>query len=259
MAEEKLEMSNVETTLMPQPKKTAPPPPTMFDRVIQPCLAEVVGTTFFVFIGCVSVIENVEAAGRVQPALVHGLAVAILVACMAEISGSHFNPPFTIAIYLCGGMQLAMVAPYIISQLIGGLLGAAMSKVMTPPDRYVNATGAAFSILKSDEQLPGAIFGEVAMTCFVTMVVLLGAVNTKSKSPLVPFMVGCTVIINILAGGDVSGTCLNPARAFGPAVMANYWTYHWVYWVGPIGGCLVAAALLRLVLGDEKIRIIMKG
>ncbi|KAJ8283994.1 hypothetical protein COCON_G00028440 [Conger conger] len=257
MAEEKLEMSNVETTLMPNPKKT-PPPPSAFVRLIQPCLAEVVGTTFFVFIGCVSVIENVEAAGRVQPALVHGLAVAVMVACMDNISGSHFNPPFTIAIYLCGGMQLTMVIPYIVSQLIGGLLGAAMSKVMTPSDRYLNATGAAFSILKSEDQLAGAIFGEVAMTCLVTMVVLLGAVNTKTKSPMVPFLVGCTVIINILAGGDVSGTCLNPARAFGPAVLANYWTYHWVYWVGPIGGCFVAAAILRLLLGDEKIRLIMK-
>lgn len=45
--------------------------------------------------------------------------------------------------------------------------------------------------------------------------------------------------------GDISGTCLNPARAFGPALMTNYWTYHWVYWVGPIGGGLVAAALVR--------------
>lgn len=45
--------------------------------------------------------------------------------------------------------------------------------------------------------------------------------------------------------GDVSGTCLNPARAFGPALMTNYWSYHWVYWVGPIGGGLLAAALLR--------------
>ncbi|KAJ8363773.1 hypothetical protein SKAU_G00126040 [Synaphobranchus kaupii] len=258
MAEEKLEMSNVETTLVPNPKKSAPPPPSTFERVIQPCIAEVVGTTFFVFIGCVSVIENVEAAGRLQPALVHGLAVAVMVACMAEISGSHFNPPFTIAIYLCGGMQLVMVIPYIICQLIGGLLGAGMSKLMTPSDRYTNATGAAFSILKSEEQLLGAIFGEVAMTCLVTMVVLMGAVNNKTKSPMVPFLVGCTVLINILAGGDVSGTCLNPARAFGPAVMANYWDYHWVYWVGPIGGCLVAAALLRLLLGDEKIRIIFK-
>lgn len=56
----------------------------------------------------------------------------------------------------------------------------------------------------------------------------------------------------LLKRGDVSGTCLNPARAFGPALMANYWTYHWVYWVGPIGGGLVAAALVRSVCLDIK-------
>lgn len=72
--------------------------------------------------------------------------------------------------------------------------------MMTPADRYLNATGAAFDILKSESQLCGAIFGEVAMTCLVTMVVLLVAVNGKTKTPLAPFLVGCTVVINILAG-----------------------------------------------------------
>uniref|UniRef100_A0AAY5E8X3 Aquaporin 8a, tandem duplicate 2 n=1 Tax=Electrophorus electricus TaxID=8005 RepID=A0AAY5E8X3_ELEEL len=238
--------------------KTAAHPPGRFERLIQPCLAELVGTTFFVFIGCVSVIENLEAAGRLQPALAHGLAVAVMVACMAEISGSHFNPPFTIAIFLCGGMELVLVIPYLVCQLLGGVLGAAMSKVMTSKAKYMNATGAAFTILQSHDQLGEVFFAELAMTCLVTMVVLLGAVNGKSKSPLVPFMVGCTVLFNILAGGDVSGTCLNPARAFGPALLTNYWAYHWVYWVGPIGGALIAAALVRFLLGDEKTRIIMK-
>ncbi|XP_062382046.1 aquaporin-8a.2 [Sardina pilchardus] len=254
--EEKVELSELERPLKGN-KKPARPPNT-FEKMIQPCLAEVIGTTFFVFIGCVSVIENVPAAGRVQPALVHGLAVAVMVACMDNISGSHFNPPFTMAIYLCGGMQLTMVIPYLVSQLIGGLIGAGMSKMMTSPENYLNATGAAFDILKSDDQLKGALCGEIFMTCLVTMVVLLAAVNEKSKSPLAPFLVGCTVIINILAGGDVSGTCLNPARAFGPAVMAGYWSYHWVYWVGPLTGGLLAAGLVRVVLGDEKIRLIMK-
>ncbi|XP_062308256.1 aquaporin-8b [Osmerus eperlanus] len=257
MAEENMELSDVETSLVDH-KKTLTSPQNMFERLVQPCLAELVGTMFFVFIGCVSVIENVEAAGRLQPALVHGLAVAVLVACMAEISGSHFNPPFTLAIYLCGGMKLKMVAPYLISQLIGGIVGAAMAKVMTPAENYARAQGGAFSLLQSETQLWGALFGEVAMTCLITMVVLLGAVNAKSRSPLVPFMVGCTVIINVLAGGDVSGTCLNPARALGPAVMTNYWTYHWVYWVGPITGGLIAAALVRLLLGDKKTRVILK-
>ncbi|KAG9267666.1 aquaporin-8 [Astyanax mexicanus] len=258
MEEEKIELKEADKSSKENLKKAAGRTPNMYERVIQPCIAELVGTTFFVFIGCVSVIENVEAAGRLQPAIVHGLAVAVMVACMAEISGSHFNPPFTIGIFLCGGIQLPMAIFYLISQLIGGVIGAAMSKVMTSSDHYLNATGAAFTILKSDDQLGAAIFAEIAMTCLVTMVVLLGAVNGKSKSPLVPFMVGCTVIINILAGGDVSGTCLNPARALGPAVMAGYWRYHWVYWVGPISGGIIAAALVRLLLGDEKIRVILK-
>ncbi|XP_076856426.1 aquaporin-8a.2 [Brachyhypopomus gauderio] len=255
MEEEKIELKERDSAA--QPKQDVRSLGT-FERLIQPCIAELVGTAFFVFIGCVSVIENVQAAGRLQPALVHGLAVAVMVACMAEISGSHFNPSFTIAIFLCGGMQLVLVIPYIACQLFGGVLGAAMSKVMTSKENYMNATGAAFTILRSHDQLWAVMFAELAMTSLVTMVVLLGAVNGKSKSPMVPFMVGCSVIFNILAGGDVSGTCLNPARAFGPALLSNYWSYHWVYWVGPIGGALIAAALVRLLLGDEKTRIILK-
>lgn len=248
----------LEEELMEKRKTGAPKPRSRYERVFQPCLAELVGTMFFVFIGCVSVIENVPAAGRLQPALVHGLAVAVLVAVMDNISGSHFNPPFTIAIYLCGGMELAMVGPYLVSQLIGGVLGAGMAKMMTPADRYLNATGAAFDIVRSQSQLQGALFGEVAMTCLITMVVLMVAVNGRTKTPLAPFLVGSTIIVSVLAGGDISGTCLNPARAFGPAVMTNYWTYHWVYWAGPIGGAVLAAILLRLILGDEKMRLILK-
>lgn len=71
---------------------------------------------------------------------------------------------------------------------------------MTSPENYINATGAAFTILQSDEQLARAVFAEMAMTCMLTLVVLLGAVNGKSKSPMLPFMAGCTVIVNILAG-----------------------------------------------------------
>jgi len=86
MAHEKMEMGEVGASLMPSESTAAPArPPNKFEKLFQPLLAEVVGTTFFVFIGCVSVIENVESAGRLQPALVHGLAVAVMVACMAEI------------------------------------------------------------------------------------------------------------------------------------------------------------------------------
>uniref|UniRef100_A0A8C1KCP5 Aquaporin 8b n=1 Tax=Cyprinus carpio TaxID=7962 RepID=A0A8C1KCP5_CYPCA len=150
---------------------------------------------FFVFTGCVSVS---------QPAPAHGLSVAV---------GSHFNPAF---LFLCGGMELKMVAPYLISQLTGGLLGAVMADV---------------------SKIHAALFGEIAMTCQVTMVVLLGA-----------FLVGCTVIINILVG------------ALGPAVLTNYWTHHWLYWVGhywwPYRCCISQVRLI--LLGDNNSRLLMK-
>lgn len=86
MGVEKMEMEDEDSTLTERGRK---PPvskaPNRFEEKFQPCLAEIVGTMFFVFIGCVSVIENVPAAGRLQPALVHGLAVAVLVAVMDNI------------------------------------------------------------------------------------------------------------------------------------------------------------------------------
>lgn len=89
MTDEKMELGDAESSLMTcsEAKRSEgrPPPPSRFERVFQPCLGELVGTALFVFIGCVSVIENEEATGRLQPALVHGLAVAVLVSCMAEI------------------------------------------------------------------------------------------------------------------------------------------------------------------------------
>ncbi|XP_054913839.1 aquaporin-8-like isoform X2 [Poeciliopsis prolifica] len=256
---EKLEMAAADSSLLDEAKRPMSRPLSRYERVFQPCLAEVLGTMFFVFIGCVSVIENAPAAGRLQPALVHGLAVAVLVAVMDRISGSHFNPPFTVAIWLCGGMELAMVAPYLVSQLVGGVLGAGMAKLMTSPERFSNASGAAFDLLRSESQLYRALFGEAAMTCLVTLVVLMVAVNSRTKTPFGPFLVGSTVMFNILAGADISGACMNPSRAFGPALITNHWTYHWVYWVGPITGGALAAALVRLILGDQTLRIVFKS
>lgn len=92
MAHEKMEMCEAGASLVcPEAKAMPPARPNQLERVFQPCLAELLGTMFFVFIGCVSVIENEGATGRLQPALVHGLVVAALVACMAEIRSGWFS------------------------------------------------------------------------------------------------------------------------------------------------------------------------
>lgn len=85
MGEEQIEMGDSALMVPMKTKPVLKPQPNKYERLYQPCLAEIVGTLFFVFIGCVSVIENVPEAGRLQPALVHGLAVAVLVAVMDKI------------------------------------------------------------------------------------------------------------------------------------------------------------------------------
>ncbi|XP_026539386.1 aquaporin-8 isoform X3 [Notechis scutatus] len=172
--------------------------------------------------------------------------------------GGHYNPAVSLGAWLVGGLNMVMVIPYWISQLCGGMIGAGLAKVTTVWERYENATGGAFTAITSDPQLPAAVVGEIVMTMLLVMAVCMGAINEKTKSPLAPFCIGLTVTVDILAGGAVSGACMNPARAFGPAVAANHWDYHWVYWVGPMGAALLVGALIRVLLGDSKTRFFLK-
>ncbi|KAJ8413648.1 hypothetical protein AAFF_G00081550 [Aldrovandia affinis] len=136
--------------------------------------------------------------------------------------------------------------------------GLLFTQVISSSEKYSNASGAAFNAVKSDAQVGAAIVAELVMTLFLTLVVCMAAVNGRTRSMMAPFCVGLTVVADILAGGAVSGACMNPARAFGPAVVANYWSFHWIYWVGPLVGALLTASFVRLLLGDQKIRVLLK-
>ncbi|XP_071777337.1 aquaporin-8-like [Centroberyx gerrardi] len=227
-----------------------------FERHVQPCLAELLGSALFILVGCLSVIENTEGTGRLQPALAHGLALGIVIAVLGEISGGHFNPAVSVSVFLIGGLNVFQLVPYILAQLCGGMMGAGLAKVITPEGNYANSTGAAFTTVKGDAQIGPATVAEMAMTLFLTMVVCMGAVNKRTSSLLAPLCIGLTVTADILVGGAVSGACMNPARAFGPAVMANHWSYHWIYWVGPMSGAMLTGSIIRLLMGDRNIRVL---
>ncbi|XP_064317289.1 aquaporin-8 [Phalacrocorax carbo] len=232
--------------------------PHWYERYVQPCVAEVLGSALFIFIGCLSVVEDVEGVGRLQPALAHGLALGLTIAILGDISGGHFNPAVSLGVYLIGGLNTVMIIPYWVSQLCGGMIGAGLAKAVAASERYVNASGGAFSSITADEQIPSVLVGEIVMTTFLVLVVCMGAINGKTKTPLAPLCIGFTVTVDILAGGGVSGACMNPARAFGPAVVANYWDYHWVYWVGPMVAAFVVGTLVRLLIGDQTTRLFLK-
>ncbi|MFT7798944.1 aquaporin-8-like [Arapaima gigas] len=227
----------------------------LFERYVQPCVAELLGCALFIFVGCSSVVENPATTGALQPALAHGLALGIAIAVLGQISGGHFNPAVSVSVCLIGGLQIVLLLPYILSQMLGGLIGAGLARAIATPESYANSSGGAFNVVTADSQVGRAVMAEMVMTVFLTMTVCMGAVNCKTRSLLAPLCIGFTVAADILAGAKVSGACMNPARAFGPAVVSGYWDYHWIYWVGPLAGALITAFLIRLLVGDEKIRV----
>nr|AVL92589.1 aquaporin-8 [Heteropneustes fossilis] len=258
MTDSKCELFTVVSAETVQAQKEQVAPMGFFERYVQPCLAELIGSTLFMFVGCISVIGNVGITGSIQPALAHGLALAIAVALFGEISGGHFNPAVTVCVYLVGGMELFLLVPYVISQMFGGMIAAGLAKAISPAAEFSNASGAAFTAVNDISQVGAAIVAEIVMTVFLTTAVSMGAVNERTRCQFAPFLIGLTVTANILAGGMVSGACMNPARAFGPAVVANHWTYHWVYWLGPLIGALLTVIIVRLLMGDKKTRIAFK-
>uniref|UniRef100_UPI0037E7EC68 aquaporin-8-like n=1 Tax=Semicossyphus pulcher TaxID=241346 RepID=UPI0037E7EC68 len=228
----------------------------IFEKYLQPCLAELFGTGLFVFVGCASVIGNVGTVGVIQPAVAHGLALGVLIMVFGQISGGHFNPAVSLMAYLCGGMELLLLVPYVVAQMVGGMAGAGLTKAIYPNSVYAASLGGAFGV--SPDALAETTLAEVVMTTFLTTVVCMGAINRKTSSPWAPLCIGLSVTANIFAGGMISGGCMNPARAFGPAVAANHWSYHWIYWVGPVCGALITVSFIRLLFGDQKTRLVLK-
>ncbi|XP_012500420.1 PREDICTED: aquaporin-8-like [Propithecus coquereli] len=215
-----------------------------YEQLVQPCLAELLGSALFIFIGCLSVIENGTDTGLLQPALAHGLAMGTIIATLGNISGGHLNPAASLMAMLSGGLTLMMLVPYWISQLLGGLIGAALAKVVSPEERFWNATGGAFVTVQEQGQVVRALVAEVILTV-LALVICTGVTKERTTRPVAPFYIGLSVTMIVLAGGNVSGACMNPARAFGPAVMANHWGFHWIYWVGPFLAALLVGLFIR--------------
>lgn len=157
-------------------------------------------------------------------------------------TGAHINPVVTLAFWLRGKMDNGLAAGYVIAQLVGAVLGALP----------LLAWGSLGRSASFGATVPGpgygawlAMTGETATTfCLVFgLFVFLGHAKLRRFTPaLFPVLYAVMVLLE----APVSGTSTNPARSFGPAVIAGLWTSWWVYWVGPTLGAMLATATHRL-------------
>ncbi|KAM3921395.1 aquaporin-8-like [Leptodactylus fuscus] len=229
----------------------------IFERFVQPCLVELLGSFLFISIGCLSVLVNPAGAGPLLPALAHGLALATVISVLGNISGGHFNPAVTLGVVISGGLTPILMVPYWACQLGGGMLGALLAKGLADESSFVNHTGAV-CMLGNESSVGRAVGVEIVFSFLLVLAVVMGTMGDRSQTPLAPYSIAFTVLIGILAGGSISGSCLNPSRALGPAVVAGYWDYHWVYWVGPASGAITVSLIYRFLLGGRSHRLFLK-
>ncbi len=212
-------------------------------------LAELVGTFSFFFIGAGAIITDHYtrgAVGLIGIALAHGLALAVMVSIFGAISGAHFNPAVTIGLWVANKIETSQAMLYIGAQLVGGALSGFMLRAIFDPSIWMPVHLGTPALAIGVTPATG-ILVEAVLTFFLLLAVLGTAVDTMAPK-IGGFGIGLTVAMDILVGGPITGAAMNPARVFGPGLAAGFWEYHWIYWVGPILGAVMASKLYTRVL-----------
>ena len=226
----------------------------MRERAAAALVAEAVGTFLFFFVGAGSIVlgDYLVANGGTGPgllgvALAHGLALAVLVSSLGAVSGGHFNPAVTLAVWIMGKITPARAVLYVVAQLVGGLAaGLALKLVFADSWQASNigtpALGAGIT--------PALGIGiEAVLTALLVLAVLGTAVDSRGPK-IGGLAIGLAVAADILVGGPLTGAAMNPARWFGPAVAAGAYADWYVWWIGPLIGAEAAALLYRSTLAE---------
>eukprot|EP00762_Andalucia_godoyi_P007364 ANDGO_01530.mRNA.1 Aquaporin TIP1-1 len=215
----------------------------------RPVVAEFLGTSFFVF-GAVTSSEFNHKDELSANALATALSLMTAIAVTGPISGAHLNPAVSFAAVLCRRLDLASCLAFVIAQLAGGICGTALCRSMV----WHNTGTLAAVEMAAGTTGAQAFVCEMILTIVLVIVCLSVAVDpVGEESPLAPVLVGMTVAADILVGGWISGACMNPARAFGPAVVADIWTSDlWVYFTAPFVGAIIAVLLWKVVMKPRR-------
>lgn len=212
-------------------------------------VAEFVGTFALIFVGAGAGALGI--GGLVGVAFAHGLVMLAFAYAHGSISGSHINPAVTLGVLLAGKIDGRKAFSYWIFQLAGGVCGAlALRLALGGTDTGLGLTQLASGLSAGDATISVTagvgVFIEALLTFFLVIVVLQAAVRGRGGDHA-GIAIGLTLTFCMLVGGPLTGASVNPARSLGPAVATGNFTDLWVYFVGPLVGGAVAAAVDRVL------------
>lgn len=213
--------------------------------------AEFLATLLFLFMVCGTVLPwNNTPPSVIHIAFSHGLSIATLAMAVFHISGGQLNPAVTISMMAVGRVSVLKAVFFIIAQCAGAICGAAIVYYMTPTD----SIGSLGVTAPSNGVSTAQAFGVELMLTFILVFVIFAATdpNRGMAGYGVPLAIGICVFICLMHGIPSSGASLNPARSLGPAVVMNLWRDHWIYWVAPTLGGLLATCTYKLFFAQRR-------
>jgi len=214
-------------------------------------VAEFVATMMFVFMGTGLIVSYKKdqteggdlGAGLVSIAFGFGISLSTMIYTVANISGGHLNPAVTVGLLIIRQIELFKAIGYIICQLGGAIAGTALMYGVMPDNItelvHLGATSLASGVTPGE----GCAI-EICLTFILVFTVCATAElsgDLKHMGRFAPLAIGYAVLVDHMIGVPFTGASMNPARSFGPAVIGNYWLNHWVYWVGPMIGGIIAS------------------
>lgn len=206
-------------------------------------LVELIGTFFLVLtIGCTVIGAGIYA----MPPLAIGAVLMVMIYAGGHISGGHYNPAVTLAVWMRGRCATSDVLPYWISQVAGAVLGALVT-------RFLKAE-AATAVVPGNHAVVPALVAEFLFTFALAYVVLhVATAKGTSGNSFYGLAIGSTVMAGAFSVGNIGGGAFNPAVAVGLSVLHLFsWSKLWIYLVANLGGGAVAAITFRTLCPEDK-------
>jgi len=229
--------------------------------------AEFFGTFWLVFGGCGSAVlaamflagDNPVnlGIGFVGVSLAFGLTVMTMAYAIGHISGCHLNPAVTVGLVVAGRHPKSEALPYIITQLIGGIAGAAVLYLIASGKPGFEIGGFAsngFGDLSPGKySMVAALVAEIVLTFFF-LIIILGATDKRAPAGFAPIAIGLGLTLIHLIGIPVTNLSVNPARSTAPALFAGgaYISQLWLFWLAPIIGAALAGIVYPLISAERK-------
>ena len=219
--------------------------------------AEFVGTFWLVLGGCGSAVlaaafPNVG-IGLLGVSLAFGLTVLTMAYAIGHISGCHLNPAVSVGLWAGGRFPANQLLPYIVAQVLGAVVAGGVLYLIASGKAGFDVS-AGFASNGYGAHSPGgysllaALVTEVVMT-MMFLIIILGATDKRAPQGFAPLAIGLCLTLIHLISIPVTNTSVNPARSTGVGVFVGDWAVAqlWLFWVAPIAGALLGAAIYRFI------------